>query len=781
MSRGIMARLLKNKHHFIKKQELDESEIRQQWHNFLSKNTYLIYDEKRYFIIKISQLSNFPWHYWLDLRLYRKNKRNLENLLLFRRSVESYNDGFVESRLHEYKSFFDGSDDGLKHSLDEDQRISVIRDDKHNLVVAGAGSGKTSVITNRIAYLIRRKDKIPKGKILALAFTRVAAQEMEKRLLSDYDIKINISTFHKLGKDIIYENTSEKPTLIFDRSDPSKEKDLFNKLFFRVIKQKGFRSIFLKYLAFCMDQEVEEASFSDKAEYHRYMKNRKYTTLNNKKVKSISERDIANFFFINEIDFVYESTADWAEVAEGKKYDPDFYLPAYDIYIEHWGLNEKRQVPKWFSKTSEEYREERKWKLNQFKKHNKILVETWEYERTNNLLISNLKKNLIKLDDRITFSPMSYRDLVEKTFEFKEKTGEITDLIISFVKIAKSNYLETNEISRKLKSKKFTQKQRLFGQLALEVYRIYQSFLESENKIDFNDMINKAVLLLQQNQGRYKNKYDHILIDEFQDISYQRLELINCFVNNKSNTKLFCVGDDWQSIYQFTGSEVNFFVNFYKFFPNPECTSLKRNYRSTQRIVAMSNKLISFNDSQISKEVYSRRELGKKVFFYEISDKLRYDDKRQAAHVYSLLKELLDSGVKPDDIMILARFNRNLLNLKQYCGSKRIPINEKYEGIRFYSVHKSKGSEASYVFLIDIVSGMYGFPCEVNDSSVLELAKRNVNSNHFEEERRLFYVALTRSKKFLYIYTKEKEHSIFIKEINQYLQKKEEIGYIEFY
>ena len=161
--------------------------------------------------------------------------------------------------------------------------------------------------------------------------------------------------------------------------------------------------------------------------------------------------------------------------------------------------------------------------------------------------------------------------------------------------------------------------------------------------------------------------------------------------------------------------------------------------------------------------VFSRKHLGEKVSIFEFSNKLGHVEKRQIVHVYYLLRELLDSGVNPDDIMVLARFNKNLFDLKQYCGAKNIPIHEKFGGIRFYSAHKSKGSEANYVILIDIISGMYGFPCEISDSSVLEIAKRNVNANHFEEERRLFYVALTRSKNYLYIYTRENENSIFIK------------------
>ncbi|GAG83755.1 unnamed protein product, partial [marine sediment metagenome] len=119
------------------------------------------------------------------------------------------------------------------------------------------------------------------------------------------------------------------------------------------------------------------------------------------------------------------------------------------------------------------------------------------------------------------------------------------------------------------------------------------------------NLINLAVELTNKEPKKDINRYEHVLVDEFQDISYQRLELIKCFVNENSNTKLFCVGDDWQSIYQFTGSDVRFFVNFKDYFPNPEITYLNSNYRSSQTIVGMSNELIANNKKQITKETRS--------------------------------------------------------------------------------------------------------------------------------------------------------------------------------
>jgi len=280
-----------------------------------------------------------------------------------------------------------------------------------------------------------------------------------------------------------------------------------------------------------------------------------------------------------------------------------------------------------------------------------------------------------------------------------------------------------------------------------------------------------AVDLTKKNPEKYINRYDHVLVDEFQDISYQRLELIKCFVNDNSNTKLFCVGDDWQSIYQFTGSDVRFFVNFKDYFPNPEITYLNSNYRSSQTIVGISNELIARNKKQIAKETRSTHDLGMQPMFIDFTSNFDYRYKIQYENIYNLIQILLDDGVEPHEIMVLSRFNKYLKGLEIHCGARGVPTESEHGGVRFYSAHKSKGSESQHVILTDMTSGLYGFPCEIQDSSVMELAKRFESDGFIAEERRLFYVALTRSKKFLYIYSMEQSNSMFLNEINPYLMR----------
>ncbi|MHA2399007.1 MAG: UvrD-helicase domain-containing protein [Promethearchaeota archaeon] len=764
MGKGKIQELFPEKYEIQQKLEKD-------WKDFLKRDTYLIDNEKRKFFQDIYNLNKFPHRSLFKFKergYIRKFRKELHKII---EEINNYPQKFIDNRLKIHSSFLEGKDDRLKYPLDDEQRLAVIKDDKHNLVIAGAGSGKTSVISSRIAYLVRRKDTVNKDKILALAFTKVAADEMKERLKKNYGIEIDISTFHALGRSIIKEELGHKPKLIFDGNE-KKIYELIENLFMDVLKEEEFQNILINYLAYHSEQEVKKESFEDKEEYYNYMRNKNYSTLNNITVKSVSERNIGNFLFLHGIHFDYEPLAEWVdESEEEKEYHPDFFLPKYKIYIEHWGLNRNNQVPEWFTKTTEDYLELKEWKLNQFEKHNKNLIETWDYERPSEKLLPNLKENLKRAIPELDFVPLTYKELVDKSFEFKDKRNEIVNLVGNFIKISKCNFFTVGDITERIKGKKYSKKQKLFGELALEVYKRYQDYLNKENQIDFNDMINLAVELTKREPEKYINRYDHVLVDEFQDISYQRLELIKCFVNDNSSTKLFCVGDDWQSIYQFTGSDVRFFVNFKDYFPNPEITYLNNNYRSSQTIVGISNELIAKNKKQIAKETRSNLDIGMQPVFIDFTSGFNYNFKVQYENIYNLIQILLDDGVEPQEIMVLSRFNKYLKGLEIYCGAKGVPTESKHGGVRFYSAHKSKGSESQHVILTDMTSGLYGFPCEIQDSSVMELAKRFESDGFIDEERRLFYVALTRSKKFIYIYSLEQNNSIFLNEINPYLMR----------
>ncbi|MBU4406845.1 MAG: UvrD-helicase domain-containing protein, partial [Candidatus Altiarchaeota archaeon] len=474
-----------------------------------------------------------------------------------REVIKNYNENFIRERLKTHKSFFDGKDDGLERSLDKQQRLAIVKDDKHNLVIAGAGSGKTAVLTARIVYLLRRKDRIASERILALAFNRKAAKEVDKRLKSDYNVdSVEVRTFHSFGLSIINENLAERPIVLTKNKSEKRIRDIFLKL----RKNKRLKNLLSEYFSRYLDEELDEASFSEKEEYYHYMRNKQYTTLSVERVKSFSERDIANFLFRNNVKFVYEDVARWADTGDSYgPYRPDFYLPDYGLYIEHWGVDEKGNIPPWFEMSKKRYHEKMKWAREQFSNHEKVLIETFEYQKRGGQLETILKEKL--MEKNVSMKELTYEELVERVYGFKETCDKVSEMFSTFINLAKSNHISPDKLRSRISKLPDTQR-KVFAKMGLSIYKAYQKSLKKNNEIDFEDMINRAIKLAKKKREKYKNRYDHVLVDEFQDVSNQKVELIKALVGDDSDTKLFCVGDDWQSIYAFAGSEVRFFIEF---------------------------------------------------------------------------------------------------------------------------------------------------------------------------------------------------------------------------
>lgn len=300
--------------------------------------------------------------------------------------------------------------------------------------------------------------------------------------------------------------------------------------------------------------------------------------------------------------------------------------------------------------------------------------------------------------------------------------------------------------------------------------------MRAENKIDFADMINLAVKELKENSKIYKNSFVQILIDEYQDISAQRYELIRELMKKNDGCKLFCVGDDWQSIMGFSGSDLDFFVNFNEYFDHPARTDLSINYRSCKSIVDTGTEIIKHNKgSQIEKDTFAKNTSENPVKVYVSSCHRRSTNlyySQIANHCINSIKHYLDEGYEAKDILLLSRIGKNLKmknKLMEYAEIQDVPIsfdgNKNPNKVPFMTVHKSKGLQAKVVFLLDVVEGLYGFPCEIENPNIFEPAILSRKRDRYEEERRLFYVAVTRAMNDLIIYTRKDSISKFIKEI----------------
>ena len=390
------------------------------------------------------------------------------------------------------------------------------------------------------------------------------------------------------------------------------------------------------------------------------------------------------------------------------------------------------------------------------KKYNisKISLEYVIDEYFNSIIYNNesmIKKVFKILDTKYNIN--NYQKLLNSN-----KFKILKQIIITFINIFKTNNYQLNKI---LEIKKSTNKEIL--SIILDIYFLYQQELKSINAIDFNDMINLATKEIENNQ--VKLNYQYIIIDEYQDTSYTRYQLIKAIIN-QTNAKLMAVGDDWQSIYRFTGCDLDIFLKFENYFGFTKKLYITNTYRNSQELINIATKFILKNKKQLKKKLKSTKHNIKPIkIIYEKPNILEY-----------LINTLAKQGIT--NILILGRNNQDI---HKYL-TKNIIINKDiitYEHnknikIRYLTVHKSKGLESECVIIINLLDSILGFPNKIKNNEIIDLLNRT-NINPLDEERRLFYVALTRTKNNVYLIIPYKNKSEFVKEIIKDNQK-----YIEY-
>ena len=315
-------------------------------------------------------------------------------------------------------------------------------------------------------------------------------------------------------------------------------------------------------------------------------------------------------------------------------------------------------------------------------------------------------------------------------------------LIFTFINLYKSNYNDINYLLNLYQKSHFINK--IYFKIILEIYHIYNQELKASNLYDFNDMIKIATNNI--NNNIIKTNYKYIIIDEFQDTSLNRFKLIDAIMK-QNNAKIFVVGDDYQSIYRFSGCNLDIFLNFNKLVNNLNIINLDYNYRNPKEIIDVANSFIMKNKNQIKKETICLKNINKpiKICFYK--------NKRTA--IEKILKYI------DTKYLILGRNNtdKDLFNVQDKP---------------FLTIHKSKGLEEDNIILINLTNNNNSLPSKIKNHKIInKLIKTDYYP--YEEERRLFYVALTRTRNNIYLLVPKSNYSIFIKELMKNYKK-----YIEY-
>lgn len=305
-------------------------------------------------------------------------------------------------------------------------------------------------------------------------------------------------------------------------------------------------------------------------------------------------------------------------------------------------------------------------------------------------------------------------------------------LIFTFINLYKSNYNDINYLLNLYQKSKFINK--IYFKIILEIYHIYNQELKASNLYDFNDMIKIATNNI--NNNIIKTNYKYIIIDEFQDTSLNRFKLIDAIMK-QNNAKIFVVGDDYQSIYRFSGCNLDIFLNFNKLVSNLNIINLDYNYRNPKEIIDVANSFIMKNKNQIKKETICLKNINKpiKICFY----------KNKRTVIEKILKYI------DTKYLILGRNNtdKDLFNVQDKP---------------FLTIHKSKGLEEDNIILINLTNNNNSLPSKIKNHKIInKLIKTDYYP--YEEERRLFYVALTRTRNNIYLLVPKSNYSIFIKEL----------------
>ena len=325
--------------------------------------------------------------------------------------------------------------------------------------------------------------------------------------------------------------------------------------------------------------------------------------------------------------------------------------------------------------------------------------------------------------------------------------------ILTFINLMKSNNYSKTEFYSFIKSKKEVDTLLII----YAIYNLYEKEKENHSIIDFDDMILLATQIIQEKNMKLPFKL--IIIDEFQDTSQLRFQLIQEIIK-RNDASLCVVGDDYQSIYHFSGCDLNLFLNFSDYYPSAKIYKIETTYRNSQELIDVAGEFVQKNPSQIYKNLHSHKHLEPPIY-------LIYAKNKKTA-----LEKLIAKIPNHQEILILGR---NHFDLKKYLSKEDYNLTQENtlkihkfpdKTIRYLTIHASKGLESDVVILLNLLDDIYGIPSQKKEDEILNFVKKN-QPYPFEEERRLFYVALTRTKNEIYLMTNKKNPSIFVKEIKK--------------
>ena len=687
--------------------------------------------------------------------------RDFENI---GKLVRRHNQSILRNLLEEHKDFFDNC---LKYPLDEQQRRSIVSEEDNCLVVSSAGSGKTSSIVGKVKYLIEIK-KVNPTRILLISYTNKAAAELTERMgiegLRGY-------TFHKLALDLIGQRTGQKPS-ICDNTDA-----LFVKIYRELLADSQFRKHAVEYF---VDYQANEADWERRKDERRQQLSEQKDVrlkallpdMDGKQIYVRSEQEQKICFVLSSLGvrFRYEEPYEYSVAdAMHSQYKPDFSIHfEYDgkpqrLYLEHFGVDERGLVPAWFAKdqnisyeeANQKYNDGITWKRAVHEKFGTKLITTSSADFYHSDIREMLKRLL--LDAGVPLQERTDTELYGMVLpEGSKQEKAFIRLIATFVTLQKSSCRSLKDVLKQTDEADDQRSEFVIKNIFRPVYDRYEEVLRNNGQIDFTDAILQATELC---RASHPVSYDYIIVDEFQDISVDRYNFLKVLREGEAPAKLYCVGDDWQSIYRFSGSDMALFNDFARFFGPTEINKIETTYRFGEPLVGLSAQFIQRNTAQIQKNIQPFSEQTKTELSFQAYNRNSY---------CNFIGQLIASIPADKSVFLLGRYSFDDYYLpfmyKSVKEGNRFYYIIEGRKIEFLTVHKSKGLEADYVILLQCNKDTYGFPSRVSDDPSLQYVLTASDRFPYGEERRLFYVAITRAKVKTWVLYDARFPSVFVDE-----------------
>ncbi len=773
---------------------------------YIAKSDYLKFIESRkssvlYFkqLTKDKLLANFCENNHIRTKDVIETITRIDELKTL---VIQHNEHFIADKLVSEKEYLDTilKEIDPKIMLDEDQRKVVLTDEDYCLVIAGAGAGKTTTVAAKVKYLVEKRNVKPQ-EILVVSFTNKAVGELKEKIQKQLGIDCPITTFHSTGNAILHKENDEKLNIVqneklyfvledYFRDNVLQNQKLLDDLiqffatyFDEPIKAKDKNELYTKLTAAnfsTMKSEVGEVNYDLEIKNSR---KKEHVTIQNEVLRSQEEVQIANFLYLNNIEYEYEPRYKFNIEGAKKPYTPDFLIRQNEkeAYIEHFGITQSGFSNRYNQEELEKYRKAVHDKVDLHKQHGSTLLYTFSEFDDGKSLLEHLQKQLEWAG--FVLKPRDNKEVMQKISnqDGSRYIRKLINLVDRFISNFKTNGYPVEQFDE-WKIKSTNERTKLFLGICKECYLEYERYLQKNNAVDFADMINKSARLLKESKSVSEQiDFKYIIVDEYQDISRQRFDLVGA-LHDVTSAKIIAVGDDWQSIYAFSGSDITLFTKFSEIMGYAELLKITNTYRNSQEVIDIAGNFIQKNTAQIKKSLKSPKRIKDPVIIYTYDSKQkRFGEKSN----YNLAKSLeialgqiiefnnqngIDS--KKQEILLLGRFGfdgknlerSSLFEYKDY-GNKIKSIKYPELKITFMTAHASKGLGYDNVIVINGKNETYGFPSKIENDPVLNYVVKRDDSIEAAEERRLFYVAMTRTKNRVYFIAPEENPSEFLLEI----------------